>query len=121
MPNRIQLKRTKGWRLPPGTVNVARPTIFGNPWSVKGAIASGLFPAEHCAEVCVEEFRAWLARDPSSPICSESKLLRGLAGRREQVLALLPGLRGKDLACWCKEGSVCHADVLLEIANREGA
>ena len=26
-------------------------------------------------------------------------------------------LRGKNLACWCKEGEPCHADVLLEIAN----
>jgi hypothetical protein len=26
-------------------------------------------------------------------------------------------LRGKNLACWCPEGSPCHADVLLEIAN----
>jgi hypothetical protein len=26
-------------------------------------------------------------------------------------------LRGKDLACFCKPGSPCHADVLLEIAN----
>jgi hypothetical protein len=27
-------------------------------------------------------------------------------------------LRGKDLACWCKEGSPCHADILLELANQ---
>lgn len=27
-------------------------------------------------------------------------------------------LRGKNLACWCKPGEPCHADVLLEIANR---
>lgn len=30
--------------------------------------------------------------------------------------------RGKsgaeNLACWCKPGAPCHADVLLEIANR---
>lgn len=26
-------------------------------------------------------------------------------------------LRGKNLACWCKIGLPCHADVLLEIAN----
>lgn len=26
-------------------------------------------------------------------------------------------LRGKNLACWCKQGQACHADVLLEIAN----
>lgn len=26
-------------------------------------------------------------------------------------------LRGKNLACWCKPGAPCHADVLLELAN----
>ena len=28
-------------------------------------------------------------------------------------------LRGKDLACWCPLDQPCHADVLLEIANRQ--
>jgi hypothetical protein len=27
-------------------------------------------------------------------------------------------LAGKDLACWCPITEPCHADVLLEIANR---
>jgi len=27
-------------------------------------------------------------------------------------------LAGKDLACWCQLGQPCHADVLLELANR---
>lgn len=27
-------------------------------------------------------------------------------------------LRGKDLACWCRLDTLCHADVLLELANR---
>lgn len=26
-------------------------------------------------------------------------------------------LRGKNLACWCKPGTPCHADVLLRLAN----
>ena len=26
-------------------------------------------------------------------------------------------LRGKNLSCWCKPSQVCHADVLLEVAN----
>lgn len=30
-------------------------------------------------------------------------------------------LRGKNLACWCPPGVPCHADVLLELANREAA
>jgi hypothetical protein len=27
-------------------------------------------------------------------------------------------LRGKDLVCWCPLAAPCHADVLLEWANR---
>ena len=27
-------------------------------------------------------------------------------------------LAGRDLACWCPLGGPCHADVLLEVANR---
>jgi hypothetical protein len=27
-------------------------------------------------------------------------------------------LRGKNLACWCSLDDECHADVLLELANR---
>lgn len=27
-------------------------------------------------------------------------------------------LRGKNLACWCALDKPCHADVLLELANR---
>lgn len=29
----------------------------------------------------------------------------------------LAPLRGKNLACWCKLGEPCHADVLIELAN----
>ena len=33
-PQRIQLKRTKGWKMPPNTVKVDRSTRWGNPWRV---------------------------------------------------------------------------------------
>jgi hypothetical protein len=40
------------------------------------------------------------------------------------LLALLPGLRGKTLGCWCVDGTatdplphVCHAQVLAELAD----
>ena len=31
---------------------------------------------------------------------------------------VLSALRGHDLACWCPLDQPCHADVLLELANR---
>lgn len=33
-PVRVQLRRTKGWRMPDNTVNVARPGKWGNPFRV---------------------------------------------------------------------------------------
>ena len=39
------------------------------------------------------------------------------AAIKDRILDRLPELRGKDLACWCKPGAPCHADVLLELAN----
>jgi len=31
---------------------------------------------------------------------------------------LLGPLRGHDLACWCRLEQPCHADTLIELANR---
>lgn len=41
-----------------------------------------------------------------------------ILSRPELVAAARQELRGKDLACWCQEGELCHADVLIEIANQ---
>lgn len=35
-PKRIQLQRTKGWRMPAGAVKVDRSTRWGNPYKVGG-------------------------------------------------------------------------------------
>ena len=54
----------------------------------------------------------------------------GIDGTREEVIELykkwlsnqrylnLEELKGKDLVCWCKP-LPCHADILLELANKE--
>jgi hypothetical protein len=102
-PQRIQLRRTKGWRKPEGAVIVARPSKWGNPYSIRehGEIAAELYERDLKAG-CVQTI--WFkAGDDFMGITPEMV--------REE-------LRGKDLACWCPlDGSPCHADVLLEIAN----
>ena len=98
MPHRIQRKRTKGWRMPPSTVYVGRPTKWGNPFRGQG----------QPAEVLTEMYAHVLENDMGWPLkCSLEEV------RRE--------LRGKNLACWCPLDQPCHADVLLELANREEA
>lgn len=34
------------------------------------------------------------------------------------LAALREDLGGRDLACWCPLDAPCHADVLLELADR---
>lgn len=112
-PVRVQLRRTKGWRMPDNTVKVARPTRFGNPWTVKAAIETGYGP-ERAQEYCVELFREWLTTsDGLTHMLTDSDYLR------RQIIEGLPELRGKNLACFCPPNTPCHADVLLELANKD--
>lgn len=112
MPIRVQLKREKGWRLPAGCISVARPTKWGNPYTIKGAIEHGFARTQEEAQwVCVSFFRTWLHESsPTNP------------DKRDIVMANLDDLAGHDLACWCaieKDGVYvpCHADILLCEAN----
>lgn len=114
MPERIQLRRSKGWRKPEGAVVVSRPSRWGNPFKVADCIEAGFaFTEDHAREVCVGAFRDWLNGNrwaDGSGTAADA--------RRDAYLASIPALRGKDLACWCRLDSCCHADVLLEFANR---
>jgi len=97
-PERIQLRRTKGWRKPEGAVSVARPTRWGNPYRVGDDDPWGdPYTAEECVRLFRHSINFWW-----DPYYAE---------------AVRAELRGKDLACWCPIGAPCHADVLLEIAN----
>ena len=108
MAERIQLRRSKGWRLPAGAVNVARPGPWGNPFVVG---------RDGTRYRCVELYRTLLGGLiclTLGPTIEEQRRVLKHAG------AHLEDLRGKDLACWCRmDGKPCHADVLLELANEE--
>jgi hypothetical protein len=113
-PKRIQRRRTKGWRLPPNTVVVDRTSRFGNPFTAKDCRAAGFQGTdEEIKARCVEAFRVWLG-----PFWYENWQGEESKRRRQAILNGLPRLRGKDLACFCKEGEVCHGDVLIELANK---
>ena len=95
-PVRLQLSRRKGFDLQAASrtvnglpaVNVARPSKWGNPFTVA---TSGRVPA----------------------------ILR-FACEVAPLLDVTP-LTEKNLACWCKPNEECHADVLLDLANRVDA
>lgn len=115
-PKRIQRKRTKGWRMPEGTVSVTRPGPFGNPFLVQECREAGFVGTdEEIAHRCVEAFRAWI----DSPYWRTNWDGEESERARARILRRLSELRGKDLACWCDLDQPCHADVLLELANAE--
>jgi len=94
-PTRIQRKRTKGWRKPEGAVIVTHPTQWQNP---------------HRPKVRTPEANAEAVRLFREDL---------LAGRLKITVAdVQRELRGRDLCCYCKPELPCHADVLIEVANR---
>lgn len=103
MPERIQLRRTNGWRMPPNTVKVDRSTKWGNPVSFKPPL-DRLYAAR--------AFWNWV---------TGCNIQRDLNGQPPSVAEIQAALRGKNLACWCPLDEPCHADVLLELANRPEA
>lgn len=110
-PQRITLSRAKGWRMPPNTVKVDRSTKWGNPYVVGGTVENHLgreFPIR-TAQDAVNAYRNMIIGGAFAPIF----------GRYMGRMLRLTELRGKNLACWCRPGAPCHADVLLELANRE--
>ena len=89
---RVQRKRNKGWRMPPNTVYVGRPSRWGNPYRVGG------FPFGGDEGQTLEE-----------ALWNYEHLF--LAGKD------LSELRAKNLSCWCPLERPCHADILLLMAN----
>jgi hypothetical protein len=97
-PQRIQLRRTKGWRMPKNTAKVDRTTMWGNRWQV-GTHSNMLGRSIATIDEAVLCYRDLAWPDPHHKAWVRQKL------------------QGKNLACWCPLDQPCHADVLLEIAN----
>jgi Domain of unknown function (DUF4326) len=98
-PRRI--RRPWIWRdRPANTVNVARPTKYGNP-----------FRHPDDPLLAVAEYTAWLATPDALPVRVGRRLYR------QPSPADIKALHGKNQACYCPLNQPCHADVLLELAN----
>lgn len=83
--------------MPPNTVKVDRTTCWGNHYRPGGHVWR------------VKGFGK--VRDEAEAVA--------LFGRLQAPLMQdIAQLRGKNLACWCAPGKPCHADLLLELANK---
>jgi hypothetical protein len=69
-------------------VYIGRPSKWGNPFTIGRDGDRG---------TVVRLYKEWILTQPD-------------------LLAALPELKGKVLACWCAP-QLCHGDVLLELAN----
>ena len=93
MPKRVQLSRKKGWRMPPHTKSVARPTHFGNPFPSAG------------------EYEAWLTQTAKGRrMLADAR--RELRGYHLACWCPLPEPGFPDS---------CHAAVLLRLVNEGDA
>ncbi len=105
-PRRIQRRRSKGWRMPPGAIYCGRPTDFGNRYAIGQEIehVDGTTVFVRDAAHAVKLFREWWDWQAER-----------LPSMRTSIVHLLGG---RDLLCWCRLDAPCHVDVLLELANK---
>lgn len=122
-PQRIQQRRTKGWRMPANAKYVGRPSRWGNQYVVErtpsgafivvrtdGGLPTGTSGAGFPDKVAAAARAVALHRQ------ALEDAFEGPSGstRREAYLGELSGL---NLSCWCPLGQPCHADTLIELAN----
>lgn len=115
-PQRMQLSRQRGFNLEASSraINglpakrVTRPGRWGNPFTIEETAKRYGLDAEAAQAKAVALCGQWL-RGTLDPTLSP-----GPAPSRADIRA---ELRGHNLACWCRPGTPCHADVLIEMAN----
>jgi hypothetical protein len=113
MPVRIVLSRRAGFDLQAASQalnglpaqSVARPGPWGNPFTIDAVVEdTGLDRAAAQVEA-VARYGRWVR--------GEIEGLKAAPGREK----IRSEQAGKNLACWCREGTPCHVDDLLRLAN----
>jgi hypothetical protein len=104
--------------MPAGAVYVGRPTRFGNPFTVA---KYGIVTVEQFRCLLIERHRnpEWLTRWPYP---GDAEIRAALAGRDLVCWCPLPTRTDVEAAAWLGRPvdepiDLCHADVLLRVAN----
>jgi hypothetical protein len=143
-PVRLQLSRKKGFNLQAlsratnglEAVRVARPSRWGNPWRVENIVGGQRYARLLGSDWSVASDFLWHKFFDKGPIrdvagiaftraANEAAvsmyrgLLLSIAQVEPEALSeFIRPLIGRNLGCYCQLRLPCHADVLLEIANR---
>lgn len=115
-PRRLQLSRRAGFNLQAESAalnglpakRVTRPGRWGNPFSIDETAARYGLDREAAQARAVALCDQWLRGT------LDNQLSPGMPPSLADIRA---ELGGHNLACWCRPGTPCHADVLLALAN----
>ncbi len=88
---------------------ITRPGKWGNPFSIDDVAKRYGLDRDAAQARAVELCGQWLRGS------IDAALSPGAAPARDVIRM---ELGGHNLACWCKAGTPCHADILIELANR---
>ncbi len=119
-PQRIQQRRTRGWRMPPGAAAVTRPGRWGNPFRVARAPGGGPYEIRYSPTSGDD---SWVGERDTEAAARADAVAMFAAALRDGALLITADqvaaeLAGRDLACWCPPGP-CHAEVLLAVSAGE--
>lgn len=117
-PVRVQRKRTKGWRMPPNTVAVSRPSMWGNPidWQeCQSEYGCTEVEAKRAVKDIYHDLAVFALSDRGN--ADAKARFANFVPTQQFIKANIASLAGKNLACFCALDQPCHADVLLELAN----
>ena len=115
-PQRMQLSRKAGFNLQTASKalnglpakRITRPGKWGNPFTIEDTAAKYRLDPDAAQIKAVELCGQWLRGK------LDKKLSPGDPPSRAEIRA---ELAGHNLACWCKPGTPCHSEVLIELAN----
>lgn len=126
-PVRIRLRRVGGFDLQAHSsainglpaVNVARPGKWGNPYVVGAPDpwSGRSMSQERVVELFRQGIEGGYLTVPFTRLTPEERGDGLHSFGAHAIKEVVHQLRGKNLACWCKQGDPCHAHVLLELAN----
>jgi hypothetical protein len=114
-PQRIQRRRTRGYNMQAEShalnglecVSVARPGRWGNPFRVG---------VDGDAAECVRKYSEMLL--PYRHHGKNSGMEKFFLSEANLEM-IRSELGGKNLACFCRIGDVCHGDLLLKLASEQ--
>ena len=117
-PQRLVLSRRAGFDLQDSSLalnglpaqSVARPGKWGNPFTIAEVMAELGVGKDAAQAEAVGRYGRWV---------SGTLEPRLSPGPPPELAVIKAELAGRNLACWCKAGTPCHAQILIGLANGE--